>query len=209
MATSLQPQAPLHDGDAPREGDGHLDDADAQPQAPSRDDTDDIAWLSEEARAVRDVALQAFDQLNTRHGLPVTRLQWRCWMEEHEEEFRGLMKSAPRLRRGRSHRVRARDGIPAAAPRIHVQRAIHQPIHAWSRLLWMRSGWHGVRTGAGVFWAFLYRLHADTMYLDLSSLQESPTSTKFTMPADFRIQDHLHTFAEFERRFQEMGVMSA
>ena len=62
----------------------------------------------------------------------------------------------------------------------------------------------GIATRTGVFWAFLYRLHGDTIFLDLSSLQESPNSRKLILPAEWSLQDHLHPFTELERRFDEV-----
>ena len=137
-----------------RRFDEDSEDESMQPQTHDEAGASHVAQLKHEAKSVREAALHAFDELNVRHGLPVTRPQWHCWMEKNEEEFRGLMKSASALRQSRSHRIRARDGLPEAVHRIHVQRAVTQPVKAWAKLLWLRNGWHGIRsrTEGGFVW---------------------------------------------------------
>ena len=150
-----------------------------------------------------------FSDLRARHGLPVTRFQWRMWLSDHEREFRELMKTASAQRKSRSQRLRARGDLPMPVNRIQPQaNARYKPSARWAQILWLRDGWHGVRTDRGMSFLFLCHLRGDTFSLDLDGLRESSTERQFVITTRFCLQERLKRFEEFEAAHQGACVSS-
>ena len=114
------------------------------------------------------------ERLLTSFPVPVTRPQWQAWLDEHLDEFRARMQSAPLTgklsatdrRRQRSVRVRARSDLPAPARRIQPQAEQIQCHAEWALNLENRMGWHGIKTRRqGVLMLFLMHLRGRTYCL--------------------------------------------
>ena len=108
----------------------------AQSQAPARRESAsmpgsvlaaNVPDMCEEAESRKEGARDVLLKFHARHGMPVTRFQWRLWMSEHEEEFRGMMKTASAERKQRSRRLTAREDLPKPIPRLQPLALRYEP----------------------------------------------------------------------------------
>ena len=154
-----------------------------------------------EVRARKVAAKVAFDSLHAKYCMPVSRFDWRLWMQRNETEFRELMKTAPQERKKRSHRLQARADLPDPVSRLQPRVERWKPVAEWATILRGRCGWHGIRTSSGMHLVFLYPLRGDTLVLDLTGLRQSARETNFLLSGDFDILRHMSNMQELEGRF--------
>ena len=185
-----------------RWGTGPVAQAAAAPLEAAQVDDD----LREEARARKEAAVAAIEQLQRRHPMPVTRLQWTVWLSDHEDEFRGMMRTASAERRSQSHRLSARDDLPEPVPRLGGVRPVYKPKMSWGKILWMRHGWFGVRSAGGVHVVFLYHLRGDTHVVDMAGLSPARGAGEVVLRADTSIAQRLVTFETLEAAHPEESV---
>jgi hypothetical protein len=77
--------------------------------------------------------------------LPITRLQWAAWLDDHIVEFHGRMKTDSVRRRALNTRVRARENLPEPAVRLHPKSGAKAKYTTqWAANLAGRCGWHGL-----------------------------------------------------------------
>lgn len=163
--------------------------------------------LREEARARKEAAVSSLEQLRLRHPMPTTRLQWSVWMSDHEDEFRALMKTASAERRSQSHRLTARDDLPAPAPRLGCVVQLYKAKTSWGKILWSRDGWFGVRTYLGVHVVFLYHLRGETHVVEMAGLASPAGGVGgVVLRATTSIADRMLTFEALEAAHPEESV---
>ena len=158
-----------------------------------------------EAAAMKAASKASLDALLAKGGMPITRFQWRLWMADHGSEFRELMRTEPQARKDRSHRLKARGDLPTLVDRLRPQTTSYRPAARWAQVLWLRDGWHLIRSTSGTRLVFLYHLRGDTMVLSMAVLQRAPST--FKVPTKFAFLSHLKDFSVLEVEHPQQSVL--
>ena len=139
--------------------------------------------------------------------MPVTRTQWEDWLCDNIDDFRKTMISVQHLRRQHSHRLRARDGLPQAVPRIQPL-AITDRVcsNDWACKLQYRTGWHVLQTRVhGVIVVFLMHLWRRTFYVQVRLTSKNPTQC--TLDTDFDITTSVAELGRLEAMLADDDVL--
>jgi hypothetical protein len=129
--------------------------------------------MQEELRRRKESARRALERASAKE-VPVSHADWVDWLDEHEDEFAELMRTATARRRMQNRRLEAAPDVPAGVRRLApIHRAADtKHLSAWAQRLWGRSGWHcALVQQKGVRLLFLLVWHQRTYALDLSECQ--------------------------------------
>ena len=100
------------------------------------------AVLAKRARADAAVRL-------ARTALPTTTADWVEWLQENEDSFRKLLRSATNDRKFRSRRLERAPDMPAPVPRLQPQAKRRALVREWAHILQGRNGWFCLKSIGG------------------------------------------------------------
>ena len=169
----------------------------------------------EQGLAARKEALLAkaeaeVEDILSKCDLPITRLQWAAWLDDHIVEFHGRMKTESVRRRALNTRVRARENLPEPAVRLHPKSGAKAKYTTqWAANLAGRCGWHGLQTNTCKMMVVLMSNGGVTYYIDLEPNRVAPDVVSYALTCDFDLGSQLHPLADLDAQHADRDVRGA
>ena len=144
---------------------------------------------------------KAQDELDVLMGsshVPVTRIQWKAWLDDNIDEFHERMVGVCERRRQGNTRKRARPALPPPAPRIQPAVGTTPTQGAWARNLAGRTGWYGIQTTTSKMMFYLARHAGQTFVIDLEPNRVEGDSLAYVFDVGFKLGPQLQPLSLLE-----------